>query len=275
MNKMKREILLFKFLMVLIIVLNYSCINQRKTLKKPLKEQGADYLFEQLKKNELKYNLFSAKLSVTVNENKNSNTFYGNIRLKRDTVIWLSVTPAVGIEMLRVLITPDSLKIINRLKQTYLAEKFDYINSVFDTDLDFDVFQAFIIGNDLSYYENNKFKASIDNKKYLLSTVGRRKIKKFVKQNENLKVMLQKIWINPESFKIEKISINEINENRKIEAKYSLFNQLNDQKFAHHVEYEMVADKKMYIMIDYSKVLIDNPFEIPFNIPDKYEKMEK
>ena len=126
-------------------------------LENLLKNKGADYLFEQLKKNELKYNLFSSKITVTVIENKSSNTFYGNIRLKRDTALWLSITPAVGIEMLRVLITPDSLKLINRLKQTYLSEKFDYINILLNTDMDFDVLQSFIVGNDLSYYENDKF----------------------------------------------------------------------------------------------------------------------
>jgi len=269
---MKFKSYCFYILLIGILIPNNSCIHQRRLLKKPIKEQGADYLFEQLKKNELKYSAFSAKFTVSVIENKNANTFYGNIRLKKDSVLWLSLTPAVGIEILRVLITPDSLKIIDRLKQSYLIEKFDFINSVFDTDLDFDVFQAFLIGNDLSYYENDKFKASIENKKYLLSTVGRRKIKKFVKTNENLKVMLQKIWINPETFKIDKISINEINENRKIEATYSDFSELNNQKFAHHVEYEVVANSKMYIKIDYSKVQIDKTFDIPFHIPEKYIK---
>ena len=274
MNEMKKLNLLNIYLLLITILFSISCINQRKILKKPIKEQGAAYLFEQLKKSELKYNLFSAKISVTAIENKTSNSFFGTIRLKRDTVLWISISPAVGIEMLRVLITPDSMKIVNRINQTYLSEKFDYVNTLLDTDLDFDVLQSFIIGNDLSYYENDKFKASIDNKKYMLSTVGRGKIKKFVKQNENLKVMLQKIWINPESFKIVKISINELDDKRKIEAKYSLFSEINNQKFAHHVEYEMLADKKMYMQIDYTKVQIDKPFEIPFTIPEKYKKMQ-
>jgi len=271
---MKNYASLIKFIILLFLLFNISCVYQRKILKKPIKEQGPDYLFEQLKKNELKYNLFSAKISVTFIENKNSNTFYGNVRLKRDSTLWLSISPAVGVEALRVLITPDSLKIINRLKQSYLTEKFDYINILLDTDIDFDVLQAFIVGNDLSYYENDKFKASIDNKKYMLSTVGRRKLKKFVKQNENLKVMLQKIWINPETFKIDRISINEINDKRKIEAKYSDFSEVNTQKFAFHVEYEMIADKKFYMQIDYTKVQIDKAFETPFSIPYSYTKME-
>jgi len=269
----KTNYFVLTFLLILSI-LNTSCIQQRRILRKPIKEQGADYLFEQLKKNELKYNLFTSKITVTVIENKNSNTFYGNIRLKRDTALWLSITPAVGIEMLRVLITPDSLKLINRIKQTYISEKFDYINTLLNTDMDFDVLQSFIIGNDLSYYENDKFKAAIENKKYTLTTVGRRKIKKFIKENENLKMMLQKISINPETFKIEKIAINEINDKRKIDAKYSQFSDVNNQKFAFHVEYEMIADKKFNMLIDYAKIQIDKPFEMPFNIPEKYTKME-
>ena len=36
-------------------------------------------------------------------------TFTLNVRMARDSVIWMSISPALGVEAARVLLTPDSV----------------------------------------------------------------------------------------------------------------------------------------------------------------------
>ncbi len=38
----------------------------------------------------------------------------------RDSAVWVSVIPALGIEMARALLTPDSLKLMDKLHDQYL-----------------------------------------------------------------------------------------------------------------------------------------------------------
>jgi hypothetical protein len=71
--------------------------------------------------------------------------------------------------------------------------------------------QSFLTGNDLSFYEDGKFRAGIDNGIYKLMTADRMKLKKFVRNSqENLRVLIQTIWIDPDNFKITRAAVKEI-----------------------------------------------------------------
>ena len=88
---------------------------------------------------------------------------------RKDSAIWISVTPVLGIEVARLLVTNDSVKMMNRLNSTYFTGNFKLINKLFNADIDYDMFQSFLVGNDFTYYENGasgKFKANIENKQY-------------------------------------------------------------------------------------------------------------
>ena len=178
MNKRVRKVAAFLCALFLLVVF-MACNIERKLIKEPLKDKGADFLFEQLKKNEFSFNYLNIKFSADITFNKKDNSTNGSLRIIRDSAIWISLSPALGIEAARMLITVDSIKFLNRLESTYFVEDFKYLNSLLKTNLDFDMLQSLLVGNDFSSYENDVFKASIDGKQYLLSTIGRGKLKKY------------------------------------------------------------------------------------------------
>ena len=258
------------------LLLLLSCSTSKKVIKEPIKSEGPEYLFEQLKKNELKYNWFSVKFSADYIYNKKKTSFSGHLRILKDSAIWISITPTLGIEMIRMLITPDSVKMVNRIEKTYFLSDFSYFNQFLNNALDFDMMQAFITGNDFAFYENGKFRASVENNQYKLITTGRHKLKKYVKeQEEEIVIPIQKIWLNPNDFKISKVVIREIVvDNRKFEATYSDFEPLENQLFPSSLDYEIqAAEKKISLYVKYSRVIIDKPLKIPFKVSDKYHRV--
>ena len=46
----------------------------------------------------------------------------GSIRMRRDSVVWISASAFLGMESVRTLVTQDSVFLVNRMNQTYLAE---------------------------------------------------------------------------------------------------------------------------------------------------------
>lgn len=56
-----------------------------------------------------------------------SDDLSGQLRMRHDSLIWLSVTATMGVEVLRAKISNDSIWILNRLEKTYLAEPLDSI----------------------------------------------------------------------------------------------------------------------------------------------------
>ena len=252
-----------------------GCNPARKVIKQPLKEIGADFVFNKLKSGELQFADISAKFSASFTIDKKSTTTGGQVRIKGDSIIWVSLTPALGLEAARILITQDSVKFLNRIESTYLKSDFSFINDNLNSGFDFDMLQALIVGNDLRYYENDKFKASVEGLQYKLNTVGRHKLRKFIRNNsENLKVLVQSIGIDPENGKITSVHIKELNkENKKLEAEYSDFVSINNQLFPQHVEYRISADKEIRITIDFSRIRINEGVNLPFSIPEKYKSL--
>lgn len=264
-------VLLILYLTVMLLA---SCSPSKRAIRSPLKEHGADFLFENLKKNELKYDFFSARYSAIFSQNKNQTTFSGQIRIQRDSLIWISISPALGIEMVRVLISNDSVWYMNRLENTYFRSNFDYINSVINSTLDYDMLQSFLTGNDFSFYENSSFRAGIDNHEYKLITTDRRKLKKYVRNNREISIPLQNIWLDPETFKINRVLIKELIQNgRKLEGRYN-YTSGEEQLVPSHIRFELeTVDNKNLIEVEYSKVSTSDVLQFPFRIPDKFMKV--
>jgi hypothetical protein len=264
------------FLIMLLFVVVSSCGTTRKTIKEPLKEQGAEYLFSHLKMNELQYTYFSARFSASFYRDKNETSFSGQIRIQKDSLIWISISPVLGIEMARILITNDSIKYINRIDNNYFISDFNYINSLINSTLDFDMLQAFLTGNDFSFYENSSFRASTDNMEYKLVTTDRRKLKKYVRNNQFINIPIQHIWLSPETFKISRVMVREINPGgRKLEGNYLYLNdgkQLVPEKLEFDLE---VAENKNHISVLYTKINTLDSLAFPFRIPEKYNKVDK
>jgi hypothetical protein len=260
----------------LLLASGISCKTARQTIVQPLKEQGPEYLFSHLKQNELKYRTYSAKFSIDAVIGNEKNSFSGTVFNIRDSVIWLSITK-FGLEAARFFITPDSVQMINRLNSTYFTGDFSYVTSLFNIDFDFDILQALIAGNDFSYYDNDVFKASVENKNYKLSTIGRRKLKKHIKKiNEEQRVLIQDIWLDPHHFKIVRILMKEVKqESRKFESQYSDFRQVNGQLAAYSIKCDIHDEKRISINISHSRIHIDKEESMPFRIPSGYKRVER
>jgi len=274
MSKIKKNAFIFPFSFLLVLIILASCSSQRKIIKAPIKEEGAEYLFKKLKERELQYNWLTAKFSAEYKNKGQSNSFNGQIRIRKDSVIWLTFSPALGIEVFRMMLTQDSVKFINRMNNSFFAGDYNYVNRYLHTNIDFDILQSFLTGNDLSFYENGKFRAGLDNNFYKLATANRTKLKKFIRNNqENLRVLIQNIWIDPESFKITRADVKEIREpNIKLEARYSSFEKIGDQLFPKEMSFDISADNDLSVTVSFNKITINTDQAFPFKIPQSYHQ---
>jgi hypothetical protein len=267
-----------RFSLLLLVPLFFieSCSPARKVMKAPIKEEGPDYLFAKLKEKEMKFDWFSAKFSAGYSNKGKENSFNGQIRIRKDSLIWISLTPMLGIEAVRLMISQDSVKMINRLNDTYFIGDYEYVNRFLNTNIDFDLLQAFLLGNDLQFYEDGKFRASIDRGEYKLSTGNRGKLKKFVRNSqENLKVFIQNLWLDPVTFKITHADVKEIRrDNIKLESSYSDFEQVENQLIPRKMAYIIWADNSIRVTADFSKLAINAPLQFPFKIPSSYQQVK-
>lgn len=265
------------FLIIFIAAGISGCTASRKAVREPIKEQGAEFLTNKLKEHESKFHQFSAKFNVTYQVDRKKTNISGNLRIDYDSIIWISISPALGIEAVRFMLTPDSIKYINRLNNTYFLKNFAYINQLLNKTLDYDMAQAFLIGNDFSLYESNTFKASVENQQYKLNTVDRRKLRRYVRHSEDdISIPIQSIWLDPDNFKISKVLLKEAErDNRKFVATYGEFEDVEGQLIPSDLDFKVETDnEKISIKIKYSKIQLDQEQTYPFRIPESYTEIK-
>ncbi len=260
---------------VLFMLTFSACTSQRSVIKKPLKQEGEAFLISKMEASELNFDWFSARCNISlINDKKHKSDFRGQLRIKKDSVIWVSLSPALGIEVARLMITQDSIRFLNRIDKTFFEGDYALINSFFQTTVDFDMLQALLIGNDLVTYEDDAFRASVDGFRYKLSANHRMRKKKELLRTDDPNILVQSIWLNPDNFKIVSVNMKEFGvESKKLEADYSHFEAVGSQLFPTDLRMELQAGKKIEIKISFSNFKLDEPQSFPFNIPGKYDRM--
>ena len=97
------------------------------------------------------YEWMSAKMSGELKVESGEFPFSGTLRMRRDSTIWISASAWMGIENLRALITQDSVILINRMDQTYLAETLvETCHGASLPPMTLHEFQAMLLGNGTS-----------------------------------------------------------------------------------------------------------------------------
>jgi len=233
-------------------------------------------IFLQLERNYILPVTLSGKFNCTYEAEKDNYNFSGIIRLKTNKLIWMSINSLLNIEVARFLITPDSIYFVNRLNKTYFKGNFQDAVQLFNISIDFDMIQSFILNKDFAYYEKNIFKVNYEKDNILLSTPNRVKLKKYVKNKEELnKVYIQDIWFDPAIWKIKKQKIKEItNPNLLFIFEYNNFKEISPGKlFPYDYLIEINANKKTKLTVSFSKLTLNDSIYTNFKIPSDYSNM--
>ena len=87
----------------------------------------------------------------------------GQLRMRKDSLVWLSVTASMGIEVARAKVSTDSVWILNRLEKTYLAEPLDTLSAQLGMPLSLPLIQTLLL-------DNNEGIPPVENQTVLLKT---------------------------------------------------------------------------------------------------------
>lgn len=236
------------------------------------KEIDSKFLFEKLKEHEFKYNTIKARFDVTITTKKSKFAAKGFLRIKKDSIIWVSLSAGMGIEVARLSLTPDTIKLLNRWESTYFINHFKFINKIVDAEVDYDMLQAFITGNDFSYYEFDKFNTGIDKEgHYEMNTIGRRKLKKTLNDSLQPTLLIEEISLDSANFKIIRHHIKDVKGNKQFDVDYTEFLSENGQLAPKNMLVTIKAKENIQIEITFTKYELDIPLEFPFTVPDKFQ----
>jgi hypothetical protein len=209
-----------------------------------------------------RFHYLSAKLDVNYSTANETKSFGVRARLKQDSIIWLSITPAMGIEVVRLVITPDSILMVNRLDQKYFAGSADKANQLLKLDVSFDVLQSVLTGSFTHLYPKAEYVVSDLLGLYLLEASP--------KDRSDTSSLQQRTEVDPTIWRVTRSLMRHPFRNEQILAEYNGFQRVDKLVFPATMRFRVQAKENIAVDIAWSKIEEKSSLNFPFNIPDKY-----
>lgn len=210
-----------------------------------------------LNSKQLKFNTLSLKAKATLDIDGNANDVTMNFRIKDKETIWVSITAIGGLaEVARALITPDSIKIQNKLKSEYLKKPFSYIYNFTNRQVNFNTLQAILTGNAMGDFLIDKSDVRLENGSWVVSGA---------KANLDYKLLFNTL------LKVSETNLNDAKSGQALKVTYTDYQKLNESLFPGSLKINTLSGaKKINVDLQYVKIDGNVPVEFPFTVPKRY-----
>ncbi|MBE8720288.1 DUF4292 domain-containing protein [Sphingobacterium pedocola] len=250
-----------KWIMGFLCLTLLSACGTKKKVAKSKVENGSDTKViptSSYTLNNLDFHTFSGKAKTKVAFGESNQDVTLNLRIQRDKAIWISVTALLGIEVARVLITPDSVKILNKLQGEYVVKPFSYIYRYTSEGVTFATLQDLLLANvsvPLLKTENLTV-ASSEDEVQLIGVKDNLAFHYSLNQNDRPKVF----------------RLNTIGTDGNLEAVYARFVSTDGYEFPQTQQLKLNAQTiKVEALLEYNKVEFNQSIEVPFTAPVRYK----
>ena len=252
-------------LLFFIVVFFSACSAKKKAQKSPkaAKKGSLTYVVERIESNQIQAEWFKAKAKIKAGFSGRSQTFNADIRMKKDSIVWLSAYPNFGIklEVARAIITKDSVMMINRFDKQYFAEPISYIEKIAGYPFDFALIQNTILGNVPVNHLNGE-NAGISKKEeegtYLLTGL--------------LYDLPMKMSVDERDFSIREMNLTHPDTNQKVNVKMENYEMIEKKLFATHRNIYIEAPDIYTADVRFSRVSMEENLSFPFTINRKKYK---
>jgi hypothetical protein len=221
--------------------------------------------------------------------------------MQYDSVIWMSITPALGIEAARALVDPDSIKFIDKLKNQYYLGDFKVLDSLLAYSVGFEFLQDVLVGNPAKLEVGEKYTSSVDGLNYVLQSKTRRKLrnavdlnyndaqedsgyvsvireKKFEKATEKYSendLIVKTYYLRPGDFRVQKMYIDDVLLRRSLRVNYENFEVIDGMFLPMSIKIEMSSPEGLgKFELQYSRISTNEVQSYPFKIPEKYTPIQ-
>jgi hypothetical protein len=216
--------------------------------------------FDRLEKNGIDFKTFSAKMKVNYEGGDGKGyDFTAFIRMKKDSIIWVRVDAILGIEAFRILITPDSVKILNKLDKVLILRSVNYVQEIAKVPLDFKTIQDLLIGNPI-YLDSNIVFYRNEAAGISLLSVGQL-FKNYITLNKN-----------DYTVKHAKLDDVDVMRARTCDLTYGDYEQRDTLHFSTYRKISIAEKSKLDIELSFKQYNFNEILNFPFPIPKNYKR---
>ena len=242
---------------------------------------------------------YSAKADVSMKTDAEKRSFKAHIRVVRDSAAWLSITPALGIEVARALLTPDSLKLIDKLHDTYWVGDTGQAHTKFGMQPSLKLLQDALLGLPIELDPEDKYRSDREDGMYTLSSKEKRKfvraaedispgdtlphdkdmrekrLERTLRKAERREAMVYKYWIDPDSMRVSRVLISDLAHDQQADVRYMERKTVDGRSIPTLVILSLSTPSQQATgTLRLDRIQLNGPLNLPFRIPEKFTPMD-
>jgi hypothetical protein len=277
--------------LLLILFLVVGCKHAEKVIiEKKVKPVSARRVVKMVNENEFIFNTLSVKrLNLTIDNGNKVYSLRGFYKIKSDSVIQISaqrLTIPVG----KLEIGKDSFLVVNHIGKQVYSGSIQKIGALIGYDFDYQTIQS-ILSNQMQSLKQdqkeNQFKeyvSVVEDNMYKISSIRDRRFKKFADNDERFErfkqrkdeqhLVKQDIYVDPDIFVVRKEVFHDLDSDRIVTIEYSDFMAIGKKWFPGRLHIFLSGKEKFDLVVELSKVTINDESDFSFTVPVRYKKEE-
>jgi hypothetical protein len=207
-----------------------------------------------------KFKTFSAKVKVNYKDKEGEQpelTVF--VHMQKDSLIWISINATIfSYEALRVLITRDSIKVLNKKDKEVQLRSISYLQELTQLPFDFYTLQDFLLGNPI-YLDSNVISYKKNDQSITLMNVG--------------PLFKHLIAISNGDFLLQHSKLDDVDpmRNRTCDLIYTGYENSNGVKFATERRISVSEKAKLDVDMNFKQYGFNEILSYPFSIPKNYK----
>ena len=224
--------------------------------------------------------------------------------MRRDSALWLSITPALGVEAARLLLTPDSVLFYSKVPGNRFAYRGDFaaIDSLLGTEITFDMVQRILLGQGIGLLdEDSKYISKVDGREHLLISKYKRRVKRLVgvkereiapddslsveareavqervmKRSDDDDLLVKRYWFDGLGYQLTRSRFDDLFWGRSIEISHGGFESEAGGWIPHRTDITIASPEMTHsISLEISRAKYERPYPMPFEIPQDMEQRD-
>jgi hypothetical protein len=228
--------------------------------KKPDSIQYYKQVYNAVNANRLaNFKTFSAKIRVEFKGvNGKKPDFTANIRMKKDSIIWITVPTILG-EALRAVVTRDSVKVLYKIPDKYAQlRSIEYLKEITQIPFSFNELQDLVMGNPI-YLDSNIVSYKDEEKVLSLMTAG--------------SLFKHLLTVSKEGFLPTHSKLDDVDmlRARTCDIIYGDYEQKNGMNFSKYRKIVVSEKNRLEIELQFKQFEFNEQLDFPFKIPKNYK----
>jgi hypothetical protein len=286
---------------IALVLLASACKSGRPivVLNKELPARSPERIMERmLAADTARARYYSAKASVEVQLPDGSKSFKAQLRSVEDSAVWVSVVPALGIEVARILLTTDSVKLLDKLNDQFFVGDTAAARKRFGLQPSLSLFQQALMGRPIGFDPEEKYRSDREDGCYVLTSrekrrfvraaedispadtlardrdMAERRLERTLRRAEEKEAIIYRYWVEPDSFRVVRVTVSDLVRDQVADVRYEQRADAEGRYLPIFIRITLSEPDRMATgTLELSRISTEGPLQVPFKIPEKYVPM--